>query len=80
MGLYSQRATLYADYEEYLRRDLRAWAENILFDPRTEQRGIFNMAFVRSLIARHMSGREQWTIGKIAPLITFEMMMRKYFD
>jgi hypothetical protein len=27
-----------------------------------------------------MSGREIWTIGKIAPLITFEMMMRRFFD
>jgi asparagine synthase (glutamine-hydrolysing) len=80
LGIYPKRATLYADYENYLRHALRTWAEDILFDPRTEQRGIWNMKFVRSLIGRHTSGREMWTIGKIAPLITFEMMMRKHFD
>jgi hypothetical protein len=31
-------------------------------------------------MSRHLAGREPWTIGKIAPLITFEMMMRRYFD
>jgi asparagine synthase (glutamine-hydrolysing) len=80
LGLFPERATLYADYENYLRHELRAWAEGILFDPRTEQRGIYNMPFVRTLMARHLSGHEEWTIGKIAPLITFEMMMRMNFD
>jgi asparagine synthase (glutamine-hydrolysing) len=80
LGVFPKRHTLYADYENYLRHDLRAWAEAILFDPRTEQRGIFDMNFVRSLMKRHMDGREEWTIGKIAPLITFEMVMRQYFD
>lgn len=80
LRLYPKRPTLYADYENYLRYELRQWAEAILFDTRTEQRGILNLPYVRSLMARHVSGQEQWTIGKIAPLITFEMMMRRYFD
>lgn len=80
LGLYPKRPTLYADYENYLRRELRPWAESILYDPRTEARGITDPAFVRSLMARHMNGHEEWTIGKIAPLITFEMLMREYFD
>jgi asparagine synthase (glutamine-hydrolysing) len=29
---------------------------------------------------RHLSGREHWTIGKIAPLITYEMMLRWFVD
>ncbi|MCB9450585.1 MAG: asparagine synthetase B [Anaerolineaceae bacterium] len=80
LGLFPQRPTLYADYEHYLRHDLREWAEGILFDPRTEARGIFNKSFLRSLMDRHVSGRELWTIGKLAPIITFEMVMREYFD
>ncbi len=80
LGLYPNRPTLYADYESYLRNELRSWAESILYDSRTEQRGITNPAFVRSLMERHIAGREEWTIGKIAPLITFEMMMRAYID
>jgi len=74
------RPTLYADYEGYLRRELRDWAEGILFDKRTVERGIFNPAFVRTLMKRHLSGQEQWTIGKIAPLITYEMMLRALYD
>lgn len=80
LHLFPHHPTLYADYENYLRTDLRKWAEDILYDPRTEARGIFNMQFVRSLMDRHMSGREEWTIGKIAPIISFELMMRLLFD
>ncbi len=80
LGRYPQRPTLYADYENYLRTDLRNWAESILYDPRTEARGMVNMDMVRALMERHLSGREEWMIGKIAPLITLEMVMRAFFD
>lgn len=72
--------TLYADYENYLRSDLRQWAEDILYSPIFKERGIFNQEFVKTLMKRHLSGNEEWTIGKIAPIITYEMMLRKYFD
>jgi len=78
--IFPERHTLYADYENYLRGELRAWAEDILFDRRTVERGIFNPAFLRSLMDRHLSGLEQWTIGKIAPIMTYEMMLRKLHD
>ena len=73
-------ATLYADYENYLRHELKNWAAGILFAPRTSTRGFFDPTFVRTLFDRHLSGREQWTIGKIAPLITYEMMLRQFVD
>ena len=78
--IFTERHPLYADYEEYLRGDLREWAENILYDRRTTGRGIFDPLFMRSLMQRHCSGLEEWTIGKIAPLITYEMMLRRYYD
>ena len=78
--LFPSRKTLYADYENYLRRDLQKWAEDILYDSRTIDRGIYNPDFLRTLMNRHLSGNEEWTIGKIAPIITYEMMLRKYFD
>jgi asparagine synthase (glutamine-hydrolysing) len=78
--LFAQRATLYADYENYLRHELRDWAEAILFDRRTTERGLFRLDALRSLMARHVAGRELWTIGKIAPLITYEMMLRRLYD
>jgi asparagine synthase (glutamine-hydrolysing) len=75
-----ERHTLYADYEGYLRGDLCDWAEGILFDRRTTDRGIFEPAMVRSLLDRHLSGSEEWTVGKIAPIITYELMLRRFYD
>lgn len=72
--------TLYADYENYLRNELRTWAEAILFDERTLARGIFRPEALRSLMARHLAGHEQWTIGKLAPIMTLEMTLRRFFD
>ncbi|MGD9906009.1 MAG: asparagine synthase-related protein, partial [Vicinamibacterales bacterium] len=80
LGLLPQRATLYADYEEYLRTDLRGWAEGILLDPQARVREFFDPPFLASLVQRHMDGTEQWTIGKIASLVTLEQVLREYFD
>jgi asparagine synthase (glutamine-hydrolysing) len=74
----SERKTLYADYESYLRNELREWAEEILYSDSLRQRGIFNQDFLRSLMGRHVSGQEEWTIGKIAPVMTYEMMLRHF--
>ena len=78
--IFAERYTLYADYENYLRGELREWAEAILFDRRTAERGIFAPAFLRTLMDRHLSGLEEWTIGKIAPIITYEMMLRRFYE
>jgi asparagine synthase (glutamine-hydrolysing) len=78
--IFPEHNTLYADYENYLRTDLKDWAEKILFRPEVEERNIFNMDFIRSIFARHMSGNEMWTIGKIAPILTYEMMLRRMYD
>jgi asparagine synthase (glutamine-hydrolysing) len=78
--IFWQPVSLYADYENWLRHELKDWAIGLLLDGRLESRGMFNMDLVRSLLNRHFSGRELHTIGKIAPLMTLEMMMRAYFD
>ncbi len=78
--IFPELHPLYADYEGYLRGDLREWAENILYDRRTTERGIFEPSFLCSLMQRHLSNLEEWTIGKIAPIITYEMMLRRYYD
>jgi len=75
-----QLRTIHEDPEGWLRRDLRDWAEDLLFAPRTLERGIFSPAFLRSIFERHMSGQEIHTIGKIAPIMTFEMMLRRFYD
>jgi asparagine synthase (glutamine-hydrolysing) len=78
--IFPERATLYADYEGYLRNDLRTWGEDVLFDRRTAERGLFNIPFLKALYERHMHGNEEWTIGKIAPFMTYEMFLRRYVD
>lgn len=80
LGLYPNRVRLYADYENYLRHELCEWANGILSDPRTVKRGIYDTNFIQSLMNRHLAGKEDWILGKIAPLITYEMVMREYFD
>jgi asparagine synthase (glutamine-hydrolysing) len=78
--IFTDHATLYADYEHWLRTDLREWAEGILFDPRTIERGLFDSDAVRALWERHLSGRELWTIGKVAPLLTIELVQRYFIE
>lgn len=72
--------TLYADYENWLRGELREWGEEILLGENTLGRGYFNPSFLKSIWHRHQSGLEVNMIGKVAPIMTFEMLMRKYFD
>jgi asparagine synthase (glutamine-hydrolysing) len=72
------RPTLYADYENYLRNELRPWAEKILFDQATAEQGLFDVDYIRTLMAHHVSAVEPWTIGKIAPIITYLMMSRRF--
>ncbi|HEC34908.1 MAG TPA: hypothetical protein ENI39_00045, partial [Anaerolineae bacterium] len=75
-----QRRMIHEDPEGWLRRDLRDWAEDLLLGRRTLERGFYNPAFLRSLFERHMSAREAHTIGKIAPIMTYEMMLRRFYD
>jgi len=79
-AMADKRTTLYADYEHYLRNELRDWAEGILLTSQALNRGMFRESSVRSLLARHMRGDELWTIGKIAPLMTLEMVWREFMD
>lgn len=78
--IFPEHHTLYADYENYLRGELCDWADGILFDRRTAEHGIFNPSFLRTLMDRHLSGLEEWTIGKIAPIMTYEMVLRRFYD
>jgi asparagine synthase (glutamine-hydrolysing) len=78
--VFPKHTTLYADYENWLRFELKDWGEEFLFSERSLGRGIFNPEFVRSLWARHQSGLEVNMIGKVAPLMTFEMFLRNFLD
>lgn len=78
--LFPDYPRLYADYENYLRGELAGWAGDILLDPRTLDRGLFNPAAVRELWELHQRGDQLWTIGKVAPLITLELVLRGLYD
>ena len=78
--IFPDHPTLYADYENWLRGELRDWGEDILLGERTLNRGFFNPSFLKSIWHRHQSGLEVNMIGKVAPIMTFEMLMRKYHD
>jgi asparagine synthase (glutamine-hydrolysing) len=71
---------LYADYEHYVRTDLRPWMEALLFSDSLLSRGWFDGRALRQLWERHLSGMELWTIGKIMPIVTIEQAMRYLFD
>ena len=79
-SIFPNHSSLYADYEKWLRNELCEWGENILLGERTIQRGIFNAECLHSLWIRHQSGLEEHTIGKIAPIMTYEMMLRRFYD
>ena len=76
LPVFPDPPTLYADYENYLRTTLREWAEDLLLRPRTEIVNFVDPRVVEALWLRHLSGHELWTIGKIAPLITLEALLR----
>lgn len=78
--VFPDHPTLYADYENWLRGELREWGEEILLGESSLTRGYFNPSFLKSIWHRHQSGLEVNMIGKVAPIMTFEMLMRKYFD
>jgi asparagine synthase (glutamine-hydrolysing) len=78
--VFKDLGTLNSDYENWLRGGLSEWLEGILFSERTLQRGIFNPDFLSSLWNRQLTGLEVNIIGKIAPIITYELMLRRFID
>ena len=78
--IFPEYTTLYVDYENALRQELHKWGEELLLGRRTTERNIFNPDFLHSIWSRHQSGLEPDMIGKIAPIMTYEMMLRKYYD
>lgn len=61
----------------WLRTDLRDWAEEILLDRETLQRGYFRPAGVRKLLARHAAGSDG-DAKRIWALLMLELWHREY--
>jgi asparagine synthase (glutamine-hydrolysing) len=64
---------------EWLRTDLRSWAQDILFDSRTTDRGYFNQAYVRRMFDRHVAGEEDAS-PRIWALLVLESWHREFAD
>ena len=45
--IFPEYATLYADYEKYLRHELRPWAEEIIHGPGVIEHGLFRPSFLK---------------------------------
>lgn len=45
---------------------------------RTPERGLLNIPTLKALYPRLLHGNEEWTIGKVAPFVTYEMFLRQY--
>jgi asparagine synthase (glutamine-hydrolysing) len=75
--VFREYPSLYVDYEKWLRGELSPWAEGVLFDGWLEGLGLFNMAAIRSLWARHQSGREANIIGKLASVMSYGLMTQR---
>ncbi len=78
--LFPEYGSLYMDYESWLRGDLRAWGQALLFGEALRRRGLLAPAFLESLWRRQMSGLEPNMIGKIAPIMTLELLLRRFCD
>jgi asparagine synthase (glutamine-hydrolysing) len=63
----------------WFRRELRSWLEDVLRDPRTRTRGIFDQHAVDRLIDDHVSGRADHT-PRLWNLMMLELWHRAYLD
>ena len=78
--VFPEYPILYVDYERWLQGELAPWAERVLFDGWLEGLGLFNMTAVRSLWARQKSGREANIIGKLASVMSYSLLTRRFLS
>jgi asparagine synthase (glutamine-hydrolysing) len=68
-----------ANYPVWFRTTLREWLEGVLLDKRTLERGYYNEAYLRQMVADHMSGRRNYAT-QFGLLLTFELWNRLFID
>jgi asparagine synthase (glutamine-hydrolysing) len=64
---------------DWFRGDLRDWAQEILLDRETLDRGYFRPEYVRSTLETHLAGREDAS-PRIWALIVLELWHREVLD
>ena len=76
--LNRRKAGFPVPYESWLRKDLRGWVREILFDPSTTNRGYFSTPVVQELLARDEA--EGGYSKEIFSLVTLELWHRTFLE
>jgi asparagine synthase (glutamine-hydrolysing) len=64
---------------DWLRGDLGSFAQDVLLDPQTRQRGLLNPVYAGDLLKRHIEGREDHS-RQIWTLLVLELWQREFKD
>lgn len=78
--IFPEYATLNADYDAWLRGELRDWGHDLLLGPSARRRALFDRESVEALWRRQQSGHEPNFVGKIASLMSLELIFRRFVD
>jgi asparagine synthase (glutamine-hydrolysing) len=73
-----RRPSLYTHYNTWFRHELRDWAESILLDAQTLERGYWNATTLRRMVRNHAQGRPM--TKQLAAILSFELWHRTYLD
>lgn len=68
-----------ADWPNWFRTVLRPWLEEVLLSKRTLERGYYQPAFLRQMVADHIQGRQNYAV-ELGLLCTFELWNRLFID
>jgi asparagine synthase (glutamine-hydrolysing) len=65
-------------YESWLRKEMRSWVKDVLYDRTTTNRGYFDTSAVRELLARNETGAGY--SKEIFSLVTLELWQRSFLE
>ena len=77
--VYRKKQGFPVPIKQWLRGELGPVASDILLSSRCKDRGIFNVNYLRTMLDRHISGREDMSIN-IWHVLILEMWMRIFID
>ena len=64
---------------EWFKNELKTYATDVFQDPRTAQRGYFNVNYIQSLLDAHQTGAQDYS-AQLWALLIFELWCREYLD
>ena len=78
IGVPLRRPQPYADYGSWMRKGLRPWIEGTLLSAQSLGRGYFRPAYIRKLVAEHMSGVDH--TRRLGVLLALELWQQQFID